>query len=491
MALGTSTPDGIIVFTDLRDDFYGGDTNSDSTDSTPWDNPRGWGGIVFEDEALDRSCKLDYATIQYAGHYYYNNHAAIYTNSASPQITNSVFKNNYTSVALKGASNPTINYCDIYNNSGIGINNIDKSFIINAENNWWGSDSGPTHSGNPGGTGVMVSDAVDYDPWLGSGASNPIIGDVSLNGIVQAFDASKILKHVVGSEPLAALPLSVADVSGDGSVLAYDASLVLQYSVGLISSFPAEVGSAPAPQLPKMDSKTKKYLALQKAENVSLFMEGAIVNRGEEFLIPISISNTSGVTAVQLEININKELYKLSGVTLSKEYSQYNMSYWFNDDTQKLIIAVAGTKPMETEGEFLTLSFAANEEIRGKVSEKIDVVKFYANENDLTKSVTAETIEFIGKPTKYSLEQNYPNPFNPSTIISYQIPDDNVNVKLIIYNIKGEVVNTLVNTTQNAGRYKVTWNASNKYGGKVSSGIYIYRISAGSYSATKKLMVLK
>ncbi len=62
----------------------------------------------------------------------------------------------------------------------MGINNVDKSFVINAENNWWGSDSGPTHSSNPAGTGSIVTDAVDFDPWLGAGASNPIMGDVSL-----------------------------------------------------------------------------------------------------------------------------------------------------------------------------------------------------------------------------------------------------------------------------------------------------------------------
>ncbi len=58
------------------------------------------------------------------------------------------------------------------------------------------------------------------------------------------------------------LQLSVADVSGDGSVVAYDASLILQYSVGLITSFPAEVGSAPAP--PAYDEKTKKFLSIAK-----------------------------------------------------------------------------------------------------------------------------------------------------------------------------------------------------------------------------------
>jgi parallel beta-helix repeat protein len=488
-AIGGSTPDSTIVFTDIRDDFYGGDSNSDSTETTPWSSSPGWHGIYFEDESLDPLCVIDHSVIQYVGHYYYTDRGAIVATNASPTISNSTFKNNYHTLVAKGASNPTINYCDIYQNTGMGINNVDKSFVINAENNWWGDDSGPTHSSNPGGIGSIVTDAVDFDPWLGAGASNPILGDVSLNGNVQAFDASKVLKHVVGSELLNTLQLSVADVSGATGVTTYDASLILQYSVGLISSFPAEVGDAPAS--PMLDKKTRSYLALQKVDNVNLSVKGTSVNFGEGFTIPIDISNTKGVTAVQIEIDVNSKLYSVSDVTLADEFSEYNMSFYFNENTEKLIVAIAGSRPMEAEGNLLNLDLVTNEELKGKVTEEIKVSKFLANENNLTKSVLSESVQFIGKPTQYSLEQNYPNPFNPSTIISYQIPDDNVDIKLVIYNIQGEVVNTLVNKSQNAGNYQVMWNATNNYGGKVSTGVYIYRITAGKFTSTKKLMVLK
>ena len=491
-AIGGSTPDSTIVFTDVRDDFYGGDTNSDSTETTPHSGSTGWYGISFLDESLDPLCVIDNAVIQFAGLYYWaGDRGAINSTDASPTITNSILKNNYNGLVAKGSSNPKINYCDIYQNEGIGIKNVDESFIINAENNWWGSNSGPTHSGNPGGTGSVVTDAVDYEPWLGAGASNPIMGDVSLNGSVQAFDASKVLKYIVGSETLNTTQLNVADVSGDGNILAYDASLILQYSVGLISSFPAEIGSAPAPQLPKMDSKTKQYLALQKIENVTLSIGGTNVNIGDNFSLPVEVSNTRGVTALQIEIDVNSALYSVNDVSLADEFSDYNFSYAFNEDTEKLIIAIAGTKPMEVEGNLLTLNLIANAKISGIIDDEITVAKFIANETDLTKSVFSESIKFVGNPTEYSLHQNYPNPFNPSTIISYEIPDDGVDVKLVVYNIKGEVVKTLINTSQNAGRYNVTWNATNSYGGKVTTGVYIYRITAGKFSATKKLMVLK
>ncbi len=88
-------------------------------------------------------------------------------------------------------------------------------------------------------------------------------------------------------------------------------------------------------------------------------------------------------------------------------------------------------------------------------------------------------------PVTYQLEQNYPNPFNPSTRIVYSIPEEGY-VKLAIYNMLGEEVETIVNSTQKAGRYEVNFDAS-----KLSSGVYIYRIEAANFTASKKLMLLK
>ncbi|NWG28155.1 MAG: T9SS type A sorting domain-containing protein [Ignavibacteriaceae bacterium] len=88
-------------------------------------------------------------------------------------------------------------------------------------------------------------------------------------------------------------------------------------------------------------------------------------------------------------------------------------------------------------------------------------------------------------PLEYALEQNYPNPFNPSTTIKYSIPEDGF-VKLAVYNMLGEEVATIVNATQKAGRYEMNFDASG-----LSSGVYVYRIEAANYTASKKLMLMK
>ena len=88
-------------------------------------------------------------------------------------------------------------------------------------------------------------------------------------------------------------------------------------------------------------------------------------------------------------------------------------------------------------------------------------------------------------PINYRLSQNYPNPFNPVTTISYSLPVKS-QVTLVVYNTLGESVKQLVNEEKEAGRYKVEFDATS-----LSSGIYFYRIQAGSFIQTKKMILMK
>ncbi len=101
-----------------------------------------------------------------------------------------------------------------------------------------------------------------------------------------------------------------------------------------------------------------------------------------------------------------------------------------------------------------------------------------------------ETTESAAVPTSFALEQNYPNPFNPSTSISYHLPEQRT-VILTVYNSLGQEITTLVNDVQPAGRYSVQWNGTTQAGAPVSSGVYLYRLNAGSFVEMKKMMFLK
>ncbi len=107
--------------------------------------------------------------------------------------------------------------------------------------------------------------------------------------------------------------------------------------------------------------------------------------------------------------------------------------------------------------------------------------------NNAGESSTVVSVEAIGGevPLEYALQQNYPNPFNPSTIIEFSVPRSNY-VTLKIYDTLGEEVATLVSENFSAGRYKVQWDGS-----RFASGIYFYRLQAGEFVQTKKLLLLK
>jgi uncharacterized repeat protein (TIGR01451 family) len=98
--------------------------------------------------------------------------------------------------------------------------------------------------------------------------------------------------------------------------------------------------------------------------------------------------------------------------------------------------------------------------------------------------------DFSVLPRDFSLSQNHPNPFNPITVISYALPEKS-DVTISIYNILGQNVRTFVIGEQSAGRYSVSWNASNDRGEPVSSGMYFYKLTAGDFSASRKMVLLK
>ena len=93
-------------------------------------------------------------------------------------------------------------------------------------------------------------------------------------------------------------------------------------------------------------------------------------------------------------------------------------------------------------------------------------------------------------PEEFVLQQNYPNPFNPSTTLRYGLPDD-VTVSLVIYDIRGNLVKTFAPQSQVSGWYECTWNGIDDSGQPVSTGLYITKIQAGSFTRTIKMLYLK
>lgn len=108
---------------------------------------------------------------------------------------------------------------------------------------------------------------------------------------------------------------------------------------------------------------------------------------------------------------------------------------------------------------------------------------------DIVEEILPQGISGIeisnNQPAQYSLEQNHPNPFNPSTIIRYHLHSTS-HIELVIYNSLGQKVQSLVNTKQQNGEYSIKWD-----GTTFANGVYYYRLKAGNYIQTKKMMLLR
>ncbi|MFC1566139.1 T9SS type A sorting domain-containing protein, partial [Candidatus Neomarinimicrobiota bacterium] len=108
----------------------------------------------------------------------------------------------------------------------------------------------------------------------------------------------------------------------------------------------------------------------------------------------------------------------------------------------------------------------------------------------LDNSGTENVSDINAIPNDFALNQNYPNPFNPITTINYQLPEPS-NVVITIYDISGRKVRELITGFETAGFKSVNWNGRDNYGQIVSGGIYIYHLKAGTYSSSKKMLLMK
>jgi len=110
------------------------------------------------------------------------------------------------------------------------------------------------------------------------------------------------------------------------------------------------------------------------------------------------------------------------------------------------------------------------------------------NQSDLSEETSSITTDILLEgevPVSYSMEQNYPNPFNPSTNISYRVPENSV-VEITLYDMLGRKLSTLLKDRKAAGSYQITVDMSS-----YASGVYLYRMKAGSFIQTRRLTLIK
>lgn len=460
IAEGSSRADSNIVFTSFTDDFYGGDSNSDSN-LTNGSNLR-WSQIVIYGQAIDNLCRFKNTIFRFS------NSRAISIDNASPSILNSSFDQCYEGIYITGASNPIVNFSDFTNIQENAINNVTGTFIINAENCWWFENTGPKHSSNPNGTGVKVSNFVDFVPFRTNNAQNPMMGDVSLNGAVQAYDASLLLQRVANIITFNNTQNNVADVSANAGISAFDASLVLQYVVGKIRNFPAEV-------LQKSGN-----LIIEKASG-SISLDDFELDQNEEFVLPIRLNNVQNIQSIELNLNYDSSLIDYLGIENSTYTDGFqNVNTHYNDSLRLLF---AGINSLNEDGILAYLKFRTKEINGIDLTTKIKINQFLANEDNLINNCDESNINIKGN-TSTNIENTslsrltkiYPNPFKEEINIEFDLTD-NSNLKVEIYDIFGKRIDVLMNVElANKAEYHLKWNTKNSSELIHSNGTYIIKI---------------
>ncbi|MBN2413995.1 T9SS type A sorting domain-containing protein, partial [candidate division KSB1 bacterium] len=331
---------------------------------------------------------------------------------------------------------------------------------------------------------------------------------------ISAFDASYILRYYVNTLTLSEAQKIAADASGDGSISPFDASIVLRYLVGIdvLSTEIANWKFVVPPVTDWLVPVTARSYAplssdqadqnfdgiligdvtgnfpgsvLAKAGNGNV-VPGEMKSLTDNILeLPVRIEGVSAYSAVGFELKIDKEQLKVENVTLEKESENVLLSFYEQNGTFRVAVASALQRK---DTDLLRITFK-------------NISK--ANMNDVKLQLTGYEIDanrvdapqewmvaLQKQPEQFDLKPNYPNPFNSETVFEYQIPI-NSKVEMIICNVAGQKIKTLVNEKKQAGFYRTKWDGTNVAGGKVSSGLYFCRIQAGHFHKTIRVMLLK
>jgi hypothetical protein len=205
----------------------------------------------------------------------------------------------------------------------------------------------------------------------------PIAGDVSQNGLVQAFDASKILQFLVSAITLTATQQSVGDVSGNNTLSALDASLIMQYATGLINNFPSEAYNRP------MDV-TQAIFSMAKQSGLP----------GSSVTIPLTLSNVNRLFGSFAKITFDSTYLQLD--TLAFENSDRTVAY-NSPVAGTVLFSMAGTTPLNNNTTLAYLHLTIKPNAPAGLTIPLVVEKFQGNEKDLTSVAKNGSVQVLGK----------------------------------------------------------------------------------------------
>ncbi|MEZ4700758.1 MAG: DUF5060 domain-containing protein [Rhodothermales bacterium] len=284
-----------------------------------------------------------------------------------------------------------------------------------------------------------------------------LMGDASGDGTISALDASLILQHAIGLIVLPPATIDLADPSGNGEIIAFDASLVLQYVAGLRTCFPAEAGCAAG--------KTASTAARHA------YFGAATRDAQGRIRVPIHLDDDgTSMRSAQLVVRYDASRSRFLGATAG------GTDWQVVSREADGVITLAAAGLSDPGGTPLYLQF----ESAGLDAPALDAT--IRIDEGAPMRIASDAVD---TPVTFALEPNYPNPFNPSTVIRYALPASNP-VRIEVFDLTGRSVAVLVDATQPAGAHEVVFDAAG-----LPSGVYLYRLDAGSFRQTRRMTLVR
>jgi hypothetical protein len=338
---------------------------------------------------------------------------------------------------------------------------------------------GGTGTPNPGGDAEITA-----GPAQQITINNRVFyGDVNLDDRVDILDILLMIDYILGRVTFTTEQFTRGDISPwlsgpvpapDGVINALD--LALLQNIVLTGEYPSgEPAQAPAVLLNIANGLQK----LNPGDEAALTFH--ITEQG------IAVVLESIVKVKGLQVNFSEVSNSTSGMQV--ETVMGNGYYYQDQEIVRVLVYDEQAASLEP-GQYLYLNMPFS--ISNPRDIKIDYIVLADEENNAINKISIQVIYGNAPqlPTEYSLSQNYPNPFNPTTAIEFSIPKTS-DVVISIYDMLGQEVRTLYTGEVQRGTYSVQWDGLNSSGSKMSSGSYIYRMVAGDFVQSKKMILMK
>ena len=349
-------------------------------------------------------------------------------------------------------------------------------------------------------------------------------------GGLSGLDASRIARFAAGLYTLNCLEMIAGDVSMNGEISGMDASRVARYAVGNITElnddgiewvFTPEPIPDCADWPPIVYENTREYTPLESDLVDEDFIgirlgdvsgnwspDSRAILSSESFettnietdinstlRIPVVIDNMTAIEGIDISIAFNKEVLTLKGLTLNEGILAENDYAVESNLKDGKIVIYAQKELVSGVGVFAFMDF----DVIGEVGTSSDIylTQFDVNETEASggfnvvdsenETVTRRLQIDVGQTLleKFVLYPNNPNPFSTRTLIQYDLPKD-THVNIQVYNVKGQLIEELVNGIESAGRKQIEWNAKDR-----NSGIYFYRLSTEDKTIIKKMILMR